>query len=75
MTINGENVVLNVTAGDVFSFVIQSADSDFGSSAVTISEFSVTPVPLPPSMGLFGFALGGMMMMQRRRAAQEKSQH
>ena len=65
------NVSISVNAGDIFGFRQTTRDNLFGSASTTISNFSApsvvtSPVPLPPSFGFLGFALGGLMVMQRR---------
>ena len=65
------SVSIAVNVGDIFEFQQVTQDNVFGSASTTISNFSapsvvVAPVPLPPSIGFFGFALGGLVMMQRR---------
>ena len=65
------SVSIAVNAGDIFGFRQTTRDNQFGSASTTISNFSApsvvtSPVPVPPSFGLFGFALGGLVMMQRR---------
>ena len=65
------NVSIAVNAGDIFGFRQTTLDNRFGSASTTISNFSApsvvtSPVPLPPSFGFLGFALGGLMVMQRR---------
>ena len=65
------SVSIAVTAGEIFGFRQTTRDNAFGSASTGISNFSApsltpAPVPVPPSFGLFGFALGGLVMMQRR---------
>ena len=68
------SVSIAVAAGDIFGFRQTTRDNQFGSASTGISNFSApsltpAPVPVPPSFGLFGFALGGLVMMQRREKA------
>ena len=71
------SVSIAVTAGDIFGFRLTTRDNGFGSASSAISNFSAplapSPVPVPPSFGLFGFALGGLVMMQRRDKDAKKS--
>lgn len=66
------SVSIAVTVGQIFGFRQTTRDNLFGSASTTISNFAApgtitpSPVPIPPSFGLFGFALGGMVMMHRR---------
>lgn len=61
------SVSIAVNAGDIFGFRQTTRDNQFGSATTTVSNFSApSAVPVPPSFGLFGFALGGLVMMQRR---------
>ena len=65
------NVSIAVNAGDIFGFRQTTRDNLFGSASTTVSNFSApsvvtSPVPLPPSLGFLGFAMGGLMVMQRR---------
>ena len=64
-------VSIAVSAGDIFGFRQTTRDNVFGGASTSISNFSApslvtSPVPLPPSFGFLGFALGGLVMMQRR---------
>ena len=72
------SVSIAVTAGDIFGFRLTTRDNQFGSASSSLSGFSApsltpSPVPVPPSFGLFGFALGGLVMMQRREKDAKKS--
>lgn len=71
------SVSIAVSAGDIFGFRQTTRDNQFGAASTGISNFSApsltpAPVPVPPSFGLFGFALGGLVMMQRREKAQSR---
>lgn len=56
-------------AGDTIGWRVTSSDGIFGSTVLTISNFSVGTVPLPATLPLLLAALGGMGLAARRRKA------
>ncbi|TDJ65470.1 MAG: PEP-CTERM sorting domain-containing protein [Proteobacteria bacterium] len=69
---SGTAVTFAVAFGDTFGFRANTIDGIFGAATTTITNFSAigpapAVVPLPPSVSLLGFALGGVLLLQRRR--------
>jgi hypothetical protein len=60
-----------VAIGDVFGFRANTVDGIFGAATTGVTNFSASmpspaTVPLPPSLWLMGFALGGFLMVRRQ---------
>ena len=58
---------MSILAGDLIGFGVWSFDSCCGANELTISNFSVSPVPVPAAFWLFGTALVGFIGISRRR--------
>ncbi len=63
------NFALNLLAGDVFGFFIDSTDDVVGPGFASINGVALTSVPLPASGGLLIAALGGMALRRRSKIA------
>ena len=66
--------VINLTAGDIFSLSIDTADNLGGEARVDISNFNFTSnddrfpaVPVPAAVWLFGSAMAGLGFMRKRK--------
>lgn len=63
-------VTIDVVAGDIFGFSVETGDGLFGPGYLTISSFAA-PVPEPSSLALVGLgaaSLGAMLVRKRRKA-------
>lgn len=60
----------NVTTGDFIGFKLQTVDNLEGPGRLTISNFSVTPVPEPSTVGMMALGLLGIVgaVTARRRS-------
>lgn len=64
---NGDfgSVSVAINAGDTIGFTVESADQLFGAGVLTITNFSVTPIPEPSALALV--LVGGVASFVRRR--------
>ena len=68
--------ISNVLSSDVYD--LDSAFNtigwtDYASGVALVRDISVTPVPLPPSLGMFGMALFGLGIWKRKIVLRRKS--
>lgn len=66
-TLQSGSATFYVNAGDVFGFDAQTYDGLNGAAVGSVTNFTVTAVPLPAAFWLFSSALVGVVSIARRR--------